>query len=245
MKHKPTLLFMFLWCFLLSGFQSGYSAVEAGGILMNDTTWTNSDTIIVISQVTVMDTVCLTVEAGAVVLFNNNTRLLVLGEFAAEGTPTSPIVFSSRADTLGGSPTPGGWYGLDMQSGSISRIKHCHIKYIVTGVYVYLAEAVLSDCIIENFLLNGIYVNGSPQDTSGLTLIERCMIRQTLPSTTGTASGIFGYQASKLKIIRSRISGCKYGLDFLSYSTDHPQFEVTYCDIRDNTYDGIYARTSG
>ena len=90
--------------------QAGVVIVK--GTIAGDTTWSNADTIVVAGAVDVAATGWLTIQAGAVVLFAPATGLTVFGLLTANGEANDRIVFTSSADTAGGSPVAGSWSGL-------------------------------------------------------------------------------------------------------------------------------------
>lgn len=73
----------------------------------------------------------LTVMPGTTLHFAPGTGLLVAsGALMAEGTALEPIVFTSAADTAGGSPQPGDWEGVTLSAGaSGSILDHVVVRY--------------------------------------------------------------------------------------------------------------------
>lgn len=82
------------------------AAVTVGGTLSSDTTWTN-DRVYIANNVIVDTGVTLTIQPGTVVKFNLDRAMVVKGALIADGTPESPIRFTSAADD----PAPGDWGG--------------------------------------------------------------------------------------------------------------------------------------
>jgi hypothetical protein len=80
--------------------------VTVGGTLSSDTVWTN-DRVYIANNVIVDTGVTLTIQPGTVVKFNPNRAMVVKGTLIADGTPESPIRFTSAADN----PAPGDWGG--------------------------------------------------------------------------------------------------------------------------------------
>jgi hypothetical protein len=236
----------FVLTFLLLLTAGGANAVvEVSGLIANDTVWTGDDTVLVTGIVTVADTARLSIEAGAVITFRPGVRIMVFGDMAAVGAENNPVNFTSAADTAGGMPKPGDWYGLDYQVNSTGELKYCHIRYPIIGTYVYCATVTFSDCLVENFMLYGLQINGGSQPVPSITLIERCSIRQTVSSTQGTGIGIYAFQHTVLDISRTYINRCEKGLEIYSYNTNVPSFQITSCDISDNDLYGIFLRSGG
>ena len=57
-------------------------------------------------------TTSLNVQAGVVVRFRASTYILVNGSLTTSGTVPLPVTFTADADTVGGAPAPGAWYGI-------------------------------------------------------------------------------------------------------------------------------------
>ena len=235
--------FLALLIILVSG--NANALVEVSGPVDKDTVWTGDDTILVIGNVTVADTIRLDIEAGTVVAVRAGFRITVFGNMTAVGTENNPIHFTSAADTAGGVPGPGGWYGLDFQFNSSGELKYCHIRFSIIGAYAYNAAVTFNDCLVENFQLYGLQINGGYEAVPKIILIERCTVRQTMSSALGTGTGVFAMQSTVLDMSRTFINGCENGLEIFSYNTNVPFFEITNCDIRDNNLYGIYLRSGG
>ncbi len=91
------------------------ASVTVGGSITSDTTWTNDRTYIA-NNVIVNAGVTLTIQPGTVVKFNEDRAMVVKGTLIADGTPESPIRFTSAEEN----PAPGDW-GADY-GGSIGGI---------------------------------------------------------------------------------------------------------------------------
>ncbi|MBN1213649.1 MAG: right-handed parallel beta-helix repeat-containing protein [candidate division Zixibacteria bacterium] len=231
--------------FVLLTAEGTNARVEVSGLIAKDTVWTNDDTILVTGFVTVADTGRLLIEVGTVVTFRPAIRIMVFGNMTAIGTENNPIYFTSAADTAGGEPKPGDWYGLDFQVNSTGELKFCHIRYPIIGTYVYCAAVTFSDCRVEDFLLYGLQINGGSLEVPIITFIESCTVQQTLSAVVGTGVGIFAYQSAALDLSRTYINQCEVGLDIYSFNTNIPSFEVTSCDIRNNALYGVHIRSGG
>jgi hypothetical protein len=245
MNLKKRKVALFLTFLLMMSAGKASARVEVSGVIAGDTVWTSDDTILVTGFVTVADTAYLGIEAGTVVLFNSGIRIMVYGEMTAVGTVDSPIHFTAATDTAGGVPKPGDWYGLDFQVNSKGDLQYCRISYPIIGTYVYSAAVSFKNCLVENFMLYGIQVNGGSQTEPYVTTIERCTIRQTQSSALGKGAGIFAYQRALIDVSRTYIRQCETGLDIYSYNTSVPTFEVANCEISGNALYGIQIRSGG
>jgi len=245
MKLRNGIVTVILTFLLILTAGGANALVEVSGLIANDTAWTRDDTILVTGMLVVADTARLNIEAGTVISFRPGIRIMVLGNMTAIGTEDNPIHFTSAADTAGGEPKPGDWYGLDYQVNSEGELKYCQIRYPVIGTYVYSAAVTFSDCLVEDFLLYGLQINGGTQVEPNVTFIDRCTVRQTVSSVQGTGIGIFAYQRAVLDLSRTYVNRCETGVEIYSYNTNVPFFEITNCDISDNALYGINIRSGG
>ena len=192
---------------VILAFSTGYTSVEVSGTISSDTTWTNSDTVIVTSSVSVTSAGSLTINAGTIILFQNGTGLAVDGTLQAIGTSADSIIFTSAADSSG-SGAMGDWGGLDFTANSdfIAQCKlaYCGIRYAVDGIYVtgsngdsalsvtnseiaYCSDRcieisnsdpIVSNCVIRNSENEGIYMTGASCDS---VQILNCELYQEVP----------------------------------------------------------------
>jgi len=232
-------------CFTMSVQPVQAGLVEISGSVASDTIWSNADTILVVGVVNVTAMGRLTVQAGTVVQFVPGTGLVVYGELTAVGNDGNRIVFTSRADTLLGSPLAGAWNGLSFQSLSAGILDYCDVHYATNGICTYGPTAEFRHCSVENFTGRGLYVVGTLSSSPITILIDHCVIRQNQPGTQGTATGIFVFRAADVTISSSEIINCKYGIDFYGYGVYRPRFQVTSCALRDHASYGIYVHSGG
>ena len=68
--------------------------ITVSGSITEDTVW-SADKVIVVGDITVEDTVTLSIEPGVLVEFHDYYKLEVLGRVLAVGTPGAPIVFTT------------------------------------------------------------------------------------------------------------------------------------------------------
>ena len=243
MGFKRSLIALCLIFFCLT--ETGSAVVIVSGVIPADTTWTSTDTILVTGSVTVADSVRLTIQAGAIILFANNTGLFVEGELMADGEKTSRIHFTTSADTSGGSPVAGSWYGLNFPQYSTGILYYCNLRYPVTGITVSRTSCSFHDCVIENFQAQGYKIDGYQILPLMPVVIAGGVVHQVEGSLLGTGTGIFVYQSVDVSISDCMVSGCDVGLDFLGQGTYAPQYQVSGCEIRDHATRGIYSHSGG
>jgi hypothetical protein len=234
------LVFSFLVCA-----ETPSAAIEVGGTITSDTTWTSIDTIIVTDSVIVADSVHLTIQAGTIIMFNPGTALSIEGELIANGENANRILFTSSADTADGSPVAGEWKGLRFELNSDGLLSHCDLRYADSCVDVYESSTEFFGCIIEDFSSGGFYIDGCSASPPITTVIEGCVIRQNDASLVGTGTGIFVYRSVDITVSGCKISNCHYGMDFAGRQALAPHFQVTSCEIRDHASRGIYAHAGG
>jgi hypothetical protein len=221
------------------------AAVEVGGTITSDTTWTSIDTIIVTDSIIVADSVLLTIQAGTIIMFSPGTALSVEGELMANGEKNNRNLFTSSADTAGGSPVAGEWYGVSFQENSTGILYHCDLRYADSCVDIYGSSPEFYGCVIEDFSSGGFYIDGYSASPPITTVIEGCVIRQNDAGLVGTGTGIFVYRSVDITVSGCKISNCYYGIDFAGRQTLAPHFQVSNCDIRDHASRGIYAHAGG
>lgn len=131
--------------------RSAAAAIEVGGLIDVDTTW-SEPVYHIIESVQVGPGVTLTISPGTVIKFGDRKGLSVYGNLSAEALPVSPIVFTDvRDDSAGGDsnedgdstlPEPGGWTGIYIKNGGNASMEHIEIRY--GGRYVqYIDEAAI------------------------------------------------------------------------------------------------------
>ena len=219
---------------------SGRAAVSISGTIGSDTTWMNTDTIIVTGNITVAPAGHLTIQPGAVILFNSLTQIFVDGQLTAQGEAADSILFTARADTAGGVPVAGSWKGVTFHFGSSGAMRHCVLRFADMCVYLDRAAPVFDSCLVENFSLDGMYVDGQAAATPITPVIRDCIFRQSQANLFGAAKGISVYRRADVTISGCEVSRCLFGLDFASSAAYIPHFVVTDCVIKDNAAYGVY-----
>lgn len=245
MRTKDILIKGILISFLLIIPCHIQAIIEIEGTILNDTTWTDQDTIRITNTVTVPDSVQLTIEPGAFIFVDLSKGIEIYGLLIAQGQEDNKIVFTSSADTLGGSPLLSYWRGIYYKQNSNGILQHCSIKYTYYGVSAEYCSIEVRNCTIVDFMYRGFNINGGTLDIPPAIVIDACTIGRNTPPTTATVAGIYVYQSTDIAVSRCRIYNCTYGIDLLSHSDDEPLFQINSCDIRDNTKCGIYMHVCG
>jgi len=245
MKPRILVCTVILAQFLIAWAKPSSATVEISGTIAGDTTWTNTVTIIVTGDVTVTGPATLTIDAGTIVLFNPETGLYIQGQLTAEGNSANRILFTSSADTAGGTPSAGGWGGIKFEANSDGILRDCDLRYANRCVDIDRSSPELDRCVIEDFSSRGIYVDGSSSNPPIKPVIEYCVIGQNDLNLQGTGVGIFVYRNVDVTISGCKISNCRDGIELYGSGTLAPRFQVTGCEIRDHASRGVYTHAGG
>lgn len=221
------------------------AAVEVGGTITSDTTWTSVDTIIVTDSVILADSVRLTILAGAIIMFSPSTALSVEGELIANGGKVNRILFTSSADTAGGFPVAGSWHGVSFKENSSGFMFFCDLRYASNSVHVDRTSTQFYGCVIEDFSSKGFYIDGYYTNPSITTVITGCVVRQNDANLLGTGTGIYVYRSADVTVTGCEVSNCLYGMGFYGQGTYAPHFQVSGCEVRDHASRGISALAGG
>ena len=202
---------------------------EVGGIINLDTTWTNSDTILVTDIVTINEGATLTIEAGTVVLFNYSLRVQNYGSLYIAGNSANRVTLTSFYET-NGTPYRGDWYGITAEDGSFTSIRFADIRYVVLGLYTSSSNADIFASAIENYSSYGLYVLGKYSGVPDTIQINHSVISQRFTNKTiGTA--IYADRAVQINISNSEISETRIGCDFRSCNTSAVEFMLDSCNF--------------
>jgi uncharacterized repeat protein (TIGR01451 family) len=151
------------------------------GILSGNETWSASDNVhIVTCDVTIPSGVTLTIEAGAIIKFQQGVQINVNGKLIAQGTSNNPIYFTSYyddsiGDDTDGSPTAGAvgdWGNIQFNSSSddTSTITHAVIRYSGQdyccinndgAIRLDNASPILSYITFTDNYINGVQIQGN------------------------------------------------------------------------------------
>ena len=224
MHLRKTLLFLLFLAF------STFAQTNISGTISSDSTLTAAGSpYIVTGSVTVASGVTLTVEANVQVRFNNGTRLLVLGALNA-----SDAIFTSTADTVGGTPDKGDWnnirVGDDGHYANVTFVR-CQIRYgggaDYSSVYIDRGTVTLSNSEVSNSLWDGIKFSGRNPSTlqTSSSSITNC---NTL--------GIYVTNNTTVRNTNISINNCEWPIRYDGAA--NVIFNGTN-DLTGNTHDGI------
>lgn len=158
-----------------------------GGTISAPTTWTLANSPYVVNNdVTVNNSVILTIQPGVVVKFQSGKRITVNGTLAASGTVSNTIVFTSdKDDAYGGDtngdgtatrPAAGNWGSISLNaSASASTLANTLIRYAITGVQITGSSPTLSNATVMFSSGAGISVSGA-----GAPIIQNSVLRENL-----------------------------------------------------------------
>ena len=135
-KLSLPLWILFIWTVIGTVLFSGVHAMAATPISSNittDTTWNVAGSPYVINaDITVVNGVTLTIEAGSVIEFSWIYDLLVEGSLVVQGTEGSPVVFTAST------PAPGNWGYIEIPAGGSANINYADIRYGGGGASPYM-----------------------------------------------------------------------------------------------------------
>jgi|GEM_PF-1666078 len=147
--------------FLLAG---SSRADDHSGTIYNDTTWYAIDNPhVIIGNITIPDTVTLTLQDGVEVQFNSNLYMNISGTLTAVGTPGTGILFTRSGASNG--------YAMQFTSGGRGTFAHCTIEHLTYGIYAYSGTDTIS--VSHSMLQNnnrGVYALGGTVELSSDTL---------------------------------------------------------------------------
>lgn len=176
------------------------------------------------TQFTIASGATLTLQAGAVVKFLGTAGIKVNGNLTANGTASSPSIFTSYYDDTYGtdfnrdgsatSPTAGDWYGIEYLSGSSGTLSYSTIRYggkfngtvgSKANVYITNASPTISNSTIEYGKTYGISL-----DTASSTVSSNAIRYHT---TDTPSYGIYGSGGAPT-ISSNTLSSNSYGMAF-------------------------------
>ncbi|NVN91844.1 MAG: right-handed parallel beta-helix repeat-containing protein [Desulfuromonadales bacterium] len=162
--------------------------VVEGGDIGNSITWGNNRVYYVKGVITVPVGSTLTVPAGRIVKFAQNTHYAIYGHLQAVGTSGNRIIFTdfrddaaggdSNGDGTGSAPTPNWWYGILIYDGGSSTIDYATVRYAGLGSYGNIwktgsGNLSLSNTILEQSSTFGLKILNSSGNHSISTNIVR------------------------------------------------------------------------
>jgi parallel beta-helix repeat protein len=130
-----------------------------GALTPASTTFTAGSTYDVLGILLVPSGKALTVEAGATLRFHTTqTRILVDGTLAIQGTAASPVRLTSGLLD----PVKGSWSGIEVRATATNVvIDYAIIEWAVRALSVTNTNATISNSIIRNFSDTGIWMTGA------------------------------------------------------------------------------------
>ena len=165
---------------------SGNQGIAVSGTISQDTVWSMTNNLgrpyVVTGNVTVNTGSTLRIEPGTIVKFRRSgLRLIINGILDAQGTPTSPIYFTSeRDDSVGGDtngdrtatvPVSSDWGGVyvDGTGSTDSILRHIEFRYggYYSGnymLYVNNSSPVISDNVFRDVYSTAVYLRTTPYD---------------------------------------------------------------------------------
>jgi len=131
------------------------------GNIQTDTTWyaTNSPYVIQ-DQVTVLNDVTLTIQAGVTVAFEADSNLSSAwgGHIVADGAPGNRILFTSDAAT----PAPSDWHFVQPFGSDASSFTYCTFEYAADGLRANGSSPTVDHCTFRHCAYGVHCYNGSP-----------------------------------------------------------------------------------
>ncbi len=163
----------------------GFAQNHTGAITTNET-WTLANSPHHITgNVTVNDTVNLTVEAGCSILFDGNYSITVTGDLIANGTSSSRITINSN--TLA---TVGGYQGLVFTNADTeTSVTYCDIKNAINGLKfttAFGAAPTFAYISIDGFSLNAILSTAAIATITNMVIKNSVNINNVIQIASGT-----------------------------------------------------------
>ena len=171
----------------------------------------------------------LTVSAGAIAQFAQNTGLTINGKLNVSGTLGSPALFTQSSSN--------GWTGITLNYDS-STIGNCTISYASSPISINnVNTATITNVIINNSLFAGtqaVYVSNSSPSISNLEINGL---------TSGSSNGIRYTNGRGGTLMGATIQNCGAGNGIVIQGNCSPT--ITDCEINSNYYYGIIATSNG
>lgn len=172
-----------MFAFLINPLASVLGKTHVEGHIVQDTTWTSTDSpFVVIRDVVIDANVTLTIEPGVEVRFGGNFSLDVMGKLIADGTEEEPISFTSNKLQ----PEKGDWITINFTSMQPSHLEHCIIEYAKNGITIENGNLIITRSNITNNFQNGVYMTG---DNSASISENRIEDNQNGIFVNGNSSG--------------------------------------------------------
>jgi hypothetical protein len=154
--------------FLVNGIVSAQQYIELSGMLPE--ILTAEKPYIVLGDIFVPPGSLVTVEAGAVLMFENFTGLHVQGTIYVKGEQEKPVIFTSKNDNQFNpdamvTAAPFDWNGIDIYETAIgSNFNHCILQFSVYGIRSQTEHFKLSNFVFNNNGKANVTIKGERQN---------------------------------------------------------------------------------
>lgn len=126
---------------------------------------------------------------------------------------------------------------------SATVIRGFTIRNVTSGIFCNRTYPTVSSNIFENFLSQGVHVEGYLSDPLIAPVIEDCIFSQEDQDFVGRGRGIYVFRSAEITISGCKFSNCLYGLEFYASGDMWPIFQIADCVIRDNASNGIWTHS--
>lgn len=152
----------------------------------------------------------LTISPGTRVVFGNPYSIKVLGSIQVEGTPTSPVNFSSLAGVI--------WKGIQLESAVDCQFTHAAVENCTNGIQSSASQLTVSNITFRSISQDGLAVTGGGLSITGASFTE-CQRAMSLNNvSTAAVSAVTVTDCTVgFSVVGSSgtISGCTFqGLDY-------------------------------
>ena len=144
--------------------------LSSGSIIQGKTIWKKNNNIpyVIETYINLYSNAMLIIEEGVIIKFEKNAGLGINenASLIAQGSPTSPIIFTSTAN----SPNPQDWKGINLYHPAPSCIEHCLIEYggnnsNGTNIYSeYAKQTIIQNNTIRH-AITGLYLHAVNPET--------------------------------------------------------------------------------
>jgi hypothetical protein len=150
------------------------------GMIRNNTVWDNQLPYIILGGLTVDTLASLTLQAGTKVYAHNNAPIIIYGSLQANGTVSSPIVFTGDRLDAPYNGFPASWPGIYFRGSSINnKLTFTHVRNANQAVSCFFPsnnanpKLDISQCIIDNAYDAGLFCFNTEVNIAN-SLISNC-----------------------------------------------------------------------
>ena len=174
-----------------------------GGAITRSGSWTagglsyviDGEDVYVGDDVTETDPVTLTIDPGAVIKLDRNACIVVRDTIKAQGTESTPIVFTSLHDDKNGgdtnangtvtAPAAGDWDRIELRPANINSVfSFCSFLYGGDhgdsddrgALFLDSTNPAISNCLFFNSASEGIHIRGDDSPTITDCTFQRCLV---------------------------------------------------------------------